>query len=127
MNGPDTHNDDPTIVFVYNADRGLIHTLADIGHKILSPDTYACRLCELTHGYFTMRGEWKAFIDALGVPCEFLHHDEFVDKYGDRNAALPAVFRKVDGDLELCLSAEAINGCEDLQALETLVTKHCKK
>ena len=30
-----------TLLFVYNADSGLFNTMADIGHKLLSPETYA--------------------------------------------------------------------------------------
>ncbi len=31
------------IVFVYNANSGLMNTVLDIGHKIISPDTYEWR------------------------------------------------------------------------------------
>jgi hypothetical protein len=38
------------LLFVYNADSGLAAALFDSAHKLLSPQTYACNLCALTHG-----------------------------------------------------------------------------
>jgi len=111
----------PTLVFVYNADSGLVNTLLDIGHKIVSPQTYACNLCAITHSTFTMRDEWKRFVARLGMPVQFLHRDELAEKYGVRAAALPAIFRKTDGALEQWITREEIDRCRSLPALERLV------
>ncbi len=83
------------LVFVYNADSGVFNTLSDIAHKILSPQTYQCHLCELTHGYFTVRDEWVGFLASLDVETEFLHRDEFfsLDAAQElRDASFPAIF-----------------------------------
>ena len=84
--------DKPVLVFVYNADSGLVSTLLDIGHKIVSPQTYSCNLCAITHSTFKMRDEWKQFVAQLNCPVEFLHRDELSERYGLRDISLPAIF-----------------------------------
>ena len=113
--------DTPTLIFVYNADSGLVNTLLDIGHKLVSPKTYACNLCAITHSTFSMRDEWKHFVDELKQPIEFLHRDELARLYGIHGVALPAVFRKTDGGLEMWISHEEINRCHSLDDLKRLV------
>ncbi|WP_372524134.1 hypothetical protein [Sulfuricaulis sp.] len=111
----------PTLIFVYNSDSGFVNTLLDIGHKIVSPQTYACNLCAITHSTFGMRDEWKRFVDGIKIPVEFLHRDELSRQYGIHGAALPAVFRKTDGGLEVWISHEEINRCRSLDELKRLV------
>ncbi len=111
----------PTLVFVYNADSGFVNTLLDIGHKIVSPRTYACNLCAITHSTFSMRDEWKRFVAGLGVPIEFLHRDEIEKQYGIRDVGLPAVFRRRNGALDVWITREEINCCRSLGELEQLV------
>jgi hypothetical protein len=111
----------PTLIFVYNADSGFVSTLLDIGHKIVSPQTYSCNLCAITHSTFSMRDEWKNFVAGLGVPIEFLHRNELETKYGMRNVGLPAVFRRTDSALETWISREEINRCHSLEDLERLI------
>jgi hypothetical protein len=111
----------PALVFVYNADSGFVSTLLDIGHKIVSPQTYSCNLCAITHSTFSMRDEWKNFVAGLGVPIEFLHRDELEKQYGMRDVGLPAVFRRADDTLETWISREEINNCHSLEDLERLI------
>ena len=111
----------PALVFVYNADSGVFNTLADAAHKIFSPDTYACNLCALTHTAFGMRGEWRRFLEGLGVPLEFLHADELKARYGVEGVALPAVFEKEGADLRVAVSADEINACGTLEELKRLI------
>lgn len=113
------------ILFVYKADSGLFNTATDIAHKIFSPQTYECSLCALTHGYFTIRKEWEAFIKELGMPVEFLHRDEIDKVSGVDPDNLPAVYRWRNGDWQLCAGAQQIEQCADLDALKTLIREHC--
>ncbi len=114
------------LVFVYNADSGLFNTMADIGHKIFSPETYACSLCNLTHGYFSEREDWRAFIEGLDIDCRFLHRDEFRRQYPEQgDTRLPAVFVLHDGQLSCCAPAGDITGCSDLGALQALIQRQC--
>jgi hypothetical protein len=109
------------LVFVYNADSGVFNTLADVAHKIFSPQTYACNLCALTHTAFGMRGEWRRFLDGLGRPLEFLHADELAPRHGVSGVPLPAIFRREGERLELLSGADAINACRTLDDLKRLI------
>lgn len=113
------------LIFVYNADSGLFNTVTDIAHKIFSPQTYSCGLCALTHSYFSMRDEWKSFIESLGVECQFMHRDEFYNKYDIKDYQWPAVFMEKPGQLDICLESDAINKCEGLDELKTLIRESC--
>ncbi len=113
----------PALIFVYNADSGVFNALADAAHKIFSPRTYQCNLCALTHTAVRMRREWKRFLDGLGRPLEFLHADELENLYGVRGVALPAVFGKRGGRLELLIGADRINGCRTTDELKQLILK----
>ncbi|NBR07766.1 MAG: hypothetical protein EBT92_18660 [Planctomycetes bacterium] len=81
------------LVFVYNADRGFFNLMADISHKVLSPSTYPCNLCALTHGAFSMRKEWRDFLNKIKPPLTFMHRDEFRKEFKLEDA-LPAIFIK---------------------------------
>jgi len=111
----------PTLVFVYNADSGFMNTLLDIGHKILSPDTYSCKLCALTHSTFRMRSDWRDFARALGYPVEFLHRDELAARYGITNVALPAVLLASGDKLTPWIGPEEIGRCNTLTELEAKI------
>ncbi len=113
-------------MFVYNADTGLFNTMTDIAHKILAPDTYSCQLCALTHGHFRVREEWVAFLETLPVRCEFLHRDEFHQRYPQQDAACPIIFRNRDSGLEVFAGREEINQCGDLAALRALIIVNLK-
>lgn len=118
-------SDRPTLLFVYNADSGLFNTLADIGHKIFAPATYECALCALTHGYFKERSQWRAFIDGLACDCEFLHRDQYLERFPDGPQDLPAVFRYRDGHPEGCIDAEALRACGSIGELQALIERRC--
>ncbi len=112
------------LIFVYNADSGLFNTLADMGHKIFSPSTYECRLCALTHGYFSMRKEWAEWLAGLDADLDFLHRDEFIATYPGLAAPLPAVFLQADGSEPICLlDTDVIRRCADLTALQVQLEK----
>jgi hypothetical protein len=112
----------PILVFVYNAESGLFNTLSDVAHKILSPDTYACNLCALTHTTFGMRREWREFLERLDARTEFLHADELRSRYGLTGLSLPAILRRRGASLEEFADAAAINSCRTLDELKQLIT-----
>jgi len=53
------------LIFVYNANSGAINALLDSAHKIISPQTYDCKLCELTYGVFKEDEEWLRFLEGF--------------------------------------------------------------
>ncbi len=109
------------LVFVYNADSGMFNTLADIAHKIFSPQTYECNLCAISHSYLSERSEWKEFIEGLDVEYEFLHRDEFRKKYPDIETAFPVIFRLQGNKLEQGLNSEKINACKSMDDLKAAI------
>lgn len=113
----------PRLLFVYNADSGLFNTVTDIAHKILSPSTYACNLCALTHGHFKVREEWVGFLNTLDADCEFLHRDEFHAHYGRQDTRLPAIFTTTAGEPMLLIDADTLSDCTTLDQLITLLTQ----
>jgi hypothetical protein len=110
------------LLFVYNADGGLLPGLKDMFHKILSPSTYPCSLCGITYGATKMMPEWKEFIKTLPVPVEFLHRDEFANDFPQsRNQRLPAAFvLSPTGELSPFIQAEEMDAT-DLNGLMALV------
>ena len=111
-------NNKRKLVFVYNADSGLFNTVSDIAHKILSPKTYACKLCALTHGYFSIRETWVSFLQQLDVECEFLHRDELVKQYGIENTEFPVIYENINGKLNVWVEKQKI---EQFATIEELI------
>lgn len=72
------------IIFVYNANSGFVNSILDIGHKVISPKTYECNLCNMTYGVVSEREEWKKFRESSKDELEFLHKDEFEKKYKEK-------------------------------------------
>lgn len=116
----------PKLIFVYNADSGAINTLLDIGHKIISPSTYDCALCDLTHSVFRMRKPWSRFVASLDADCKFLHRDEYVSRYGDPGLPFPAIFTVTAGGPTLWIGRDEIQRCKTLEGLEKLVIHRLK-
>lgn len=106
------------LIFVYNADSGLINTFLDIGHKVVSPQTYECNLCALTYGLIKERERWKEFRKKSHTEMEFLHRDEFEKKY-DRKFDYPVILRG-DKDLEIVVSQSELN---EIQTLDELISR----
>ncbi len=119
-----TENYESALIFVYNADSGLFNTLTDIAHKTLSPKTYNCNLCAITHGLFTEKAEWKDFIEQLGTTVEFLHRDEFERQYPDINLGYPAILKQSGNRQEEIIGSGEINRCKCIEDLQKLVKRH---
>jgi hypothetical protein len=106
------------LVFIYNADSGPISLIKDFFHKVLKPSTYECNLCAVSFGNFSMKKEWKNYIDKLAVPTEFLHRDQFLRQYGINDAKFPSAYIRRDSKLELFISQDEMN---ELQSVEELI------
>lgn len=119
--GSDVDNQPNEVIFVYNADGGLASRAMDAVHKIVRPETYECDLCMITHGALTMRGEWRAFTERLGVPNRALHRDEFMREFPRRDFAWPAVLVRRGEALEVLVSREEMAGMQTVPELATAV------
>ncbi|OUS25196.1 hypothetical protein A9Q99_21580 [Gammaproteobacteria bacterium 45_16_T64] len=127
MNGSQQSFD--KLVFVYNADSGLVNLAKDILHKLLSPSTYPCSLCDLTYSVFGEKQSWVRFRKQLNVAQEYLHIDEFTAQYentrhwgsGLSTVAYPAIFTLESNGMRHAVSKEELDACESLPALKSLV------
>lgn len=106
---------------IYNADGGLVNGALDLMHKMFSPSTYACRLCEVTYGSFGMKRDWRATIEALPLPVTFLHRDEWQAAYPGNPTALPAILLEQAGQLSTLVSAQDFAGVRSLEDLKALL------
>jgi hypothetical protein len=118
----DSPSDDNRLIFVYNAESGLVSALKDYVHKSVRPQTYQCNLCALTYGSLGMKNDWATFVDGLRVPVEFLHRDELRERYGIENVLLPALMKRDSEGIELLISAKEINALRTLDELKDLVS-----
>lgn len=110
------------ILFVYNADAPLLVQFKDFIHKIVSPETYPCSLCQITFGNLGMKRAWRRFVQNLPYPAVFLHRDELVGENPQLlEHQLPAIFVEEGAEITLMVSAEDLNQTADLPALQELV------
>ncbi len=112
------------LIFIYNADSGLRNQLIDGAHKILSPATYECNLCDITYGAFTENKVWKEFRKQSDLDLEFLHRDEFAKAYRSKfgyKFTFPIVLASVDENLEVFIKTEELNALENADALIGLI------
>jgi hypothetical protein len=72
------------LIFVYNADSGILNLLKDAAHKMLRPGTYPCSLCALTYGAVSEKRKWREFRKNDGRNMRFLHKDEFEAEFEER-------------------------------------------
>lgn len=112
------------LIFIYNADAGLVNAALDIAHKVLSPDTYSCNLCMLTHDTFTERSAWQAFRESYSVPMEFLHKDEYEQKVNDQSSlkskkthSYPIILKEDQGQIDIFIDTPELNEIKDVNRL----------
>lgn len=106
------------LIFVYNANEGLVAGLLDSIHKTVSPSTYACSLCAITYGAFAMDRQWKAWLKALPYETMFHHRPDFRAAFPQyEDATLPAVFIERNDGLSVLLGPEAIAAAKTVDAL----------
>lgn len=95
------------IIFVYNAKSNFSSAMFDMAHKILSPQTYACDLCKLTHGAFKEKTNWIKFVKKSPLEFKFLHKDEYEFKYAPISA-YPFIASETEGVLKLLVDSEKL-------------------
>lgn len=106
------------LVIVYNANAGILAGVMDSVHKIVSPSTYPCQLCGITYGLTSMKREWRAFLDGLGMPVVFHHRPDFRTAYPQAGDwPLPLIAIEQGGDLRVLVKAADFAGIPDVPAL----------
>lgn len=106
-----------SLIFVYNAHSGLWNSIVESMHKIISPDTYQCALCQITYGTFTELPEWKQFKENFPGEMHFYHIDEFEEKYPAEHSYPVILSEEADGTLASMLNTDRINNLRDLSEL----------
>jgi len=125
-----TKNEKPKLIFVYNANSGLKNTLMDSAHKIFSPKTYPCKLCDLTYHALGEKKAWKQYRKHTKAEMKFLHADEFQQLYKSKFRPafeLPVVLVERQYELELLLSNKALEEIKDLQTLISRIDRYLEK
>lgn len=135
-----------TLIFVYNANSGKINAWLDSAHKIVSPKTYQCRLCDLTYGIFKENEDWTRFRESAvtthpDLQLEFLHIDEFEKKYWSKwlpKYTYPIILEKSENEqdyndgfgtnsgLEIFMLASEMNAVETTEALIDAIAEKLK-
>ncbi len=122
------------LIFVYNAESGGAFTaLKDTLHKTFRKSTYQCNLCAVTFGAFGMKRDWKNFVNDLDVSVEFkkkdkfkfefLHKDEFNQKYDIKDAKFPSAYLLDNTSLDLFITQDEMNDVKSIDELKELVNK----
>jgi hypothetical protein len=110
------------LLFVYNADGGLLNAVRDMAHKIAAPESYPCSLCAITYGWVAMHGRWRRFLDSLPHDKAFHHRDDFIAAFPHCDAALPAILlERHSAPPCVLISAEELDALTDLGALISLL------
>ena len=106
------------LIFVYNAKAGVLNGLMDSVHKTVSPGTYECDLCAITHGFFTMDKAWRAYLKALPMEAAFYHKPDFAEAFpAQKTMALPMIALDRDGVLEPLIAADQFKTLKTVGAL----------
>ena len=119
MNDPTTfQKGEKELVFVYNARSDIFSKVIDFAHKIISPATYSCSLCSLTHGSLGMHQEWAEFIQNLPYQISFLYKDQVEAPSG---MDLPQVWLLEGPSKKVLINAHQLKSLSSLKALMTLI------
>ncbi|MEM9075711.1 MAG: GTPase [Bacteroidota bacterium] len=112
------------LIFVYNANSGARNALMDSMHKVFSPSTYDCNLCDITFGVVRENRTWKRFREESDMDMTFLHKDEFQKMYASKfgyKFTYPIVLVEAEKGLEVFISTEEMNSLKTPHALIRLL------
>ncbi len=95
------------LIGVYDADSTLLGEISYwVGARL---GITHCSLCELTHGLFTQKSEWRQCAESLTIPFRLFHRDDAPD---DVIVALagefPAVLQRTTEGLKIILTKEEL-------------------
>ena len=115
------------LVFVFNAEAGLAHGLLDSIHKIISPSTYPCALCAITHGAVSMRRAWRLWLQRIDLPAQFFHRSDFRRAWPNERLDLPAILLEQNGQLTTLFAADEFSGVDDVNRLISVLETRLEK
>ena len=108
--------DQPTLVFAYRAEKGIFNTISHTMHRVFSPATYECRLCQFTFSAVGMLRPWKDFLDSRTEAKVFYHRNEFYEDFPNITVELPLILRvdADDSEPKILLDRSGIESCDDV-------------
>ena len=109
------------IIFVYNAKSDSVNKLIDFAHKIISPSTYSCSLCTLTHNDFGPRDDWKAFLNNPSYSIQVFYKNEFEEKF-KKSFDYPVILKREGSEFEIIFGKDKIAEMNSLSDLLVSVT-----
>lgn len=117
-----------TLLFVYNANSNRWNKLFDIIHKAISPETYTCDLCKLTHGVFKEKERWAVFKKQSKFRMTFLYKDQFLRLHGVENKqfSFPIVLQHKNGKFRPILTNQELQGFDETKDLIALLEELLK-
>lgn len=104
------------IIFVYNARSDKINKLIDFAHKIISPSTYSCDLCTLTHTNFGQQKDWKAFLENSSYLLHVYYKDQFEKKF-KKTFEYPIILNLAGDEISIILDKNEIAKIDNLPDL----------
>jgi hypothetical protein len=95
------------LIGVYDADSTLLGEVSYwVGARL---GITHCSLCELTHGLFTKKSEWKQCAESFTVPFHLFHRDDAPhDVLTALAGEFPAVLQRTTEGLKIILTKEEI-------------------
>jgi len=102
------------ILFVYNANSGLFNAITDYVHRQISPSTYSCNLCLITHDNWDRNQRWSTYIDSLPIKVGFMYKNT-VNQYKELGieVKLPMAFLINENKASVFITTKEINSCND--------------
>jgi hypothetical protein len=111
------------LIFVFNCDRGNLSAIRDYSRKLTNDKAPGCNLFALISSPVGIKKGWKRYVQELGIPCRFLHHDEYEEEFGALLTPLPAVFFHDRKTKTLFISADELGRVMTMEDLTGLVNQ----
>lgn len=108
------------LILVYNANTGIANKLWDAMHKAVSPSTYGCELCSLTHNSVGARSQWKDFLKDEKIPTKVMYKDQFEATYAT-TFEYPIVLLYDKSNFSCILDKKAMSALNDLDSFLVLL------
>jgi len=117
-----------TVFILYNANAGLLNGAFDSIHKIISPSTYQCGLCSITHGYFGAKLAWKNFLlelQASDFNVRILYQED-LKNWPLNFVEVPGVYLLQDGVLSLLIGQNQLTKLKTSEEIVEVLTETLK-
>lgn len=121
----------PKLHFVYNVDPNPRALIGDFLHRLISPETYPCKLCDVTYGRFFKKLAWQNYIRQLSIKSVFHTRSAFRKKFPQlKGESVPLVaYQSSSGNLTVIITKaqlESVKRLDDLIVLlEIQMKNHC--